>query len=62
MIVHGRCACDLCGQYMGQLWNEPSIAPDLLPSDDFRVCDDCHSEAVFGFPPVVNDDLFGDVA
>lgn len=41
MIVHGRCACDLCGQYLGQLWNEPAIAPDLLAAPDFMVCDDC---------------------
>lgn len=27
---------------MGQLWNQPAAAPDLLPAPDFRVCDDCH--------------------
>ncbi len=41
MIVHGICGCDLCGQYLGQLWNQPAIAPDLLPAPDFHVCDDC---------------------
>lgn len=41
MIVHGRCACDLCGLYLGQLWNQPAAAPDLLPAPDFMVCDDC---------------------
>lgn len=41
MIKHGRCACDLCGQYLGQLWNEPAIAPDLLPPPDFLICEDC---------------------
>lgn len=46
MIVLDRCFCDLCGTYMGQLWNQPAAAPDLLPAPDFRVCDDCHSASI----------------
>lgn len=46
MIVHGFVSCDLCGTYMGQLWNQPAAAPDLLPAPDFRVCDDCHSASI----------------
>lgn len=41
MIVLGRCFCDLCSEYLGQVWNEPACAPDLLPANEFRVCDDC---------------------
>ena len=33
--------CDLCEVLMGQLWNQPALAPDLLPAPDFHVCDDC---------------------
>lgn len=43
MIIHGFVFCDLCRASMGQLWNQPAAAPDLLPAPDFRVCDDCHS-------------------
>lgn len=46
MIVLGRVFCDLCNQHLGQLWNEPAAARDLLPAPDFRVCDDCHSSAL----------------
>ena len=46
MIVLDRCFCDLCGTYLGQLWNQPACAPDLLPAPDFRVCDDCHFAAI----------------
>lgn len=42
MIFHGFVSCDLCGTHMGQLWNQPAAAPDLLPAPDFRVCDDCY--------------------
>ena len=46
MITHGHCFCDLCGLHLGQLWNQPAAAPDLLPPSDFRVCDDCHQAAI----------------
>ena len=41
MILLGHVYCDLCFEHLGQLWNEPAAAPDLLPAPDFRVCDDC---------------------
>lgn len=41
MIRDGFVFCDLCLVPMGQLWNQPAAAPDLLPSPDFRVCDQC---------------------
>jgi hypothetical protein len=41
MIIHDRCFCDICAQFLGQLWNQPAQAPDLLPRDSFRVCDEC---------------------
>ncbi|MDU9400805.1 hypothetical protein [Pseudomonas sp. zfem003] len=43
MIIHDRCFCDLCGEFIGQLWNQPAQAPDLVPADTFRACDDCYS-------------------
>ncbi|TRO34253.1 hypothetical protein EQ831_18210 [Pseudomonas sp. ALS1279] len=46
MIVLDRCFCDLCGTFLGQLWNQPACAPDVLPAPDFRVCDDCHSASI----------------
>jgi hypothetical protein len=46
MIVFDRVFCDCCHAYMGQLWNQPAAAPDLLPAPDFRVCDDCHLSAI----------------
>lgn len=41
MIRDGFVFCDHCRVPMGQLWNQPASAPDLLPPPDFRVCDDC---------------------
>lgn len=41
MTRHGFVCCDCCGQYLGQLWAQPAIAPDLLGAPDFHVCDDC---------------------
>lgn len=41
MIIHCQVYCDVCNQHLGQLWNEPPAARDLLPAPDFRVCDDC---------------------
>jgi len=41
MIRDGFVFCDFCRVPMGQLWNQPAAAPDLLPAPDFRVCDDC---------------------
>lgn len=53
MIRDGFVSCDVCSVHMGQLWNQPAAARDLLPSPDFRVCDDCflnselhHSDSV----------------
>lgn len=46
MITHGHVFCDSCGLHMGQLWNQPAAAPDVLPAPDFRICDDCHSTAI----------------
>lgn len=45
MIIHGFVSCDLCGTHLGQLWNQPAAAPDLLPAPDFRICDDCIATA-----------------
>lgn len=45
MLVHGFVFCDLCHVPMGQLWNQPVVAPDLLPAPDFRVCDDCYADS-----------------
>lgn len=50
MITHGHCFCDLCGQHLGQLWNLPVIARDLLPAPDFRVCDDCFISSSLASP------------
>lgn len=41
MIRDGFVFCDFCRVPMGQLWNQPAAAPDLLPAPDFRVCDQC---------------------
>jgi hypothetical protein len=46
MIIHGRVLCDLCHQHIGQVWNEPVCAPDLLPAPAFHVCADCHTTTV----------------
>ncbi|MGL4317340.1 MAG: hypothetical protein ACRCTL_12100 [Pseudomonas sp.] len=53
MIKHGHCFCDLCDLHLGQLWNLPAAAPDLLPPSDFRVCDDCHQAAIDDEQPQV---------
>lgn len=43
MIIHGRVFCDLCRDFLGQVWNEPACAPDLLPAPDCHICEDCVS-------------------
>ncbi|QZX80492.1 hypothetical protein [Metapseudomonas otitidis] len=53
MIIHDRCFCDLCGQLIGQLWNQPAQAPDLLPSDTHRECVDCKARAASQCEPEV---------
>lgn len=58
MIDHGHCFCDLCGQHMGQLWNQPAIASDLLPPPDFRVCEDCFPASE---PTPIRYQIFGQV-
>lgn len=46
MIVNSHCYCDLCDEHLGQLWNQPAIARDLLPAPDFHVCDACLESSV----------------
>ena len=31
MVILDRVVCDRCGRPMGQLWNQPAPASDLLP-------------------------------
>jgi hypothetical protein len=50
--VHGFLFCDLCHQAIGQLWNQPAVAPDLLPAPDFCVCEDCFHSWVLTDPSV----------
>lgn len=51
MIIHGFVFCDLCHEAMGQLWNQPAAAPDLLPPPDFRVCHQCFDASCFCSDP-----------
>lgn len=54
MIRQGHVFCDFCSEHMGQLWNLPAAAPDLLAPPDFRVCDDC----VRASEPATSSDYF----
>jgi hypothetical protein len=38
MIRYGRVFCDCCGEYMGQVWNEPVIQKNALPLDEAHFC------------------------
>lgn len=52
MIIHGFVSCDSCGLHLGQLWNQPAAAPDLLPAPDLRICHDCSKTAPLAFNAV----------
>lgn len=45
MLIVDRVTCDCCGQPMGQLYNQPSPQPDLLPdltqAPHQTLCPDC---------------------
>jgi hypothetical protein len=46
MLIVDRVVCDLCHELVGQLFNQPAQAPDLLVdmrfSPEFVVCPDCY--------------------
>lgn len=37
----GYLFCDHCGDAIGHLWNEPVVAPALLPEPATHLCPDC---------------------
>jgi len=41
MNVDGYLFCDRCGEAIGHLWNEPAVAPALLPEPTRHICPDC---------------------
>ncbi|MED5608362.1 hypothetical protein VV867_11765 [Pseudomonas sp. JH-2] len=41
MSVDGYVFCDRCGEPMGHRWDEPVIAPALLPEPQTHLCPDC---------------------
>ncbi|MND58684.1 hypothetical protein D3C80_498530 [compost metagenome] len=52
MVLLDRVACNCCGVFIGQLWDQPAPAADLLQdlttAPHFALCPDCveSSEAV----------------
>jgi hypothetical protein len=46
MLIVDRVVCDLCHEVVGQLFNQPAEAADLLTdkrfSPEFTVCPDCY--------------------
>lgn len=38
MVILDRVVCDRCGRLMGQLWNQPAPASDLLPKLHEHAC------------------------
>jgi hypothetical protein len=46
MLIVDRVVCDLCREVVGQLFNQPAEASDLLTdkrlSPEFTVCPDCY--------------------
>ncbi|MCP1649421.1 hypothetical protein [Pseudomonas nitroreducens] len=41
MNQDGYLFCDRCGSAIGHLWNEPVVAPALLPEPNRHLCPDC---------------------
>lgn len=41
MNLDGYLFCDRCGSAIGHLWNEPVVAPALLPEPARHLCPDC---------------------
>lgn len=59
MLIVDRVVCDFCHELVGQLFNQPAQAPDLLAdmrfSPDFVVCPDCFDSSVLTSDLVEND-------